>query len=131
MKDSIFTKIIKGEIPAYKVAEDEQFLAFLDISPLQAGHTLVVPKQQIDYLFDIEDTLFADLQLFAKKVAAGLKKATHAKRVGVVVIGFEVPHAHIHLIPINNMDDMNFSNPKLKPASSEFDEMARTIRENL
>ena len=129
--DSVFTKIIKGAIPAYKVAEDERFLAFLDISPLQPGHTLVIPKQQVDYLFDLEDSLLADLHLFSKKVAGGIKKATGARRIGITVIGFEVPHAHIHLIPINNMDDMNFANPKLRPAKEEFEAMAKKIQENI
>ncbi|QNF35911.1 HIT family protein [Adhaeribacter swui] len=129
--ESIFTKIIKGDIPAYKVAEDDRFLAFLDISPLQKGHTLVVPKQQTDYLFALEDTLLADLNLFAKKVALAIEKATGATRVGVAVIGFEVPHAHIHLIPINTMDDMNFANPKLKLPKEEFEAIAEKIRTNI
>ena len=129
--ESIFTKIINGSIPAYKVAEDDRFLAFLDISPLQKGHTLVVPKQQTDYIFDLEDTLLADLNLFAKKVALAVGKATGAARVGVAVIGFEVPHAHIHLIPINNMDDMNFANPKLKLAKEEMEAIAEKIRVNI
>lgn len=128
---SIFTKIINGDIPAYKVAEDDRFLAFLDISPLQKGHTLVVPKEQTDYLFALEDSLFADLNLFAKKVALGIEKATGAARVGVAVIGFEVPHAHIHLIPINTMDDMNFVNPKLKLAKEEFEAIAESIRQHI
>ncbi len=129
--ESIFTKIIKGAIPAHKVAENEQFLAFLDISPLQLGHTLVVPKQQIDYIFDLEDTLLADLHVFAKKVAGGVQRATGAARVGMAVIGFEVPHAHVHLIPINNMDDMNFANPKLKLAKEELEAVAEKIRNSM
>lgn len=129
--ESIFTKIINGNIPAYKVAEDDRFLAFLDISPLQKGHTLVVPKQQTDYIFALEDTLLADLNLFAKKVALGIEKATGAARIGVAVIGFEVPHAHIHLIPINNMNDMNFANPKLKLAKDEMEAIAADIRKNI
>jgi len=128
--ESIFTKIINGTIPAYKVAEDDRFLAFLDISPLQKGHTLVVPKQQTDYIFDLEDTLLADLHLFAKKVALAVEKATGAARIGVVVIGFEVPHAHIHLIPINTMDDMNFANAKLKLAKEQMEAIAEDIRKN-
>ncbi len=129
--ESIFTKIIKGAIPAHKVAENEQFLAFLDISPLQLGHTLVVPKQQTDYIFDLEDTLLADLHVFAKKVAGGVQRATGAARVGMAVIGFEVPHAHVHLIPINDMDDMNFANPKLKLAKEELEAVAERIRNSM
>ncbi len=129
--ESIFTKISNGNIPAYKVAEDDRFLAFLDISPLQKGHTLVVPKQQIDYIFALEDTLLADLNLFAKKVALGIEKATGAARIGIAVIGFEVPHAHIHLIPINNMHDMNFANPKLQLGKEEFEAIAAEIRKNI
>ncbi len=127
--ESIFSKIINGTIPAYKVAEDDHFLAFLDISPLQRGHTLVVPKQQVDYIFDLEDNMLADLHLFAKKVAVGVKKATEAARVGIAVIGFEVPHAHVHLIPINQMDDMNFANPKLKLSKEELADLAQKIRD--
>ncbi|MDQ3291573.1 MAG: HIT family protein [Bacteroidota bacterium] len=128
--ESIFTKIVKGAIPAYKVAEDDRFLAFLDISPLQPGHTLVVPKKQIDNIFDLDDDLLADLHVFAKNVANALLQATGASRIGMAVIGFEVPHAHIHLIPINTMDDMNFANPKLKLSKDEFEEIAHRIREN-
>ncbi|WP_317173777.1 HIT family protein [Adhaeribacter radiodurans] len=129
--ESIFSKIVKGTIPAYKVAEDDRFLAFLDISPLQPGHTLVVPKKQVDEIFELEDSLLADLHVFAKQVAVGIKQATGASRIGMAVIGFEVPHAHIHLIPINNMDDMNFANPKLKLTKEEFEELAHQIRENI
>jgi histidine triad (HIT) family protein len=128
--ESVFAKIVKGDIPAYKVAEDDRFLAFLDISPLQPGHTLVIPKQQTDYIYDLEDTLLADLHVFAKKVALGVQKATGAARVGLVVIGFEVPHAHLHLIPINHMDDMNFVNPKRKFSQEQFEQIAQKIREN-
>jgi len=129
--DSIFTKIIKGEIPAHKIAEDSRFLAFLDVFPLQKGHTLVIPKTQIDYIFDLEDDLLADLMVFAKKVAPAIKTATGCKRIGVTVIGLEVPHAHVHLIPINQMNDMNFSNPKKKFPEEEMAEIAQLIRENL
>jgi len=129
--DSIFTKIVKGEIPAHKIAEDERFLAFLDVYPLQKGHTLVIPKEQIDYIFDLEDTLLADMQVFAKKVARAVKKATTCKRIGVAVIGLEVPHAHMHLIPINEMNDMNFSQPKKKFPAEELAAIAQRIRENL
>jgi len=129
--DSIFTKIIKGEVPAEKIAEDDRFLAFLDVFPLQKGHTLVIPKEQIDYIFDLEDSLLADMQVFAKKVAQAIKKATGCKRVGVAVIGLEVPHAHVHLIPINQMNDMNFSQPKKKFPPEEMAEIAAQIREQL
>ena len=129
--DSIFTKIVKGEIAAHKIAEDDRFLAFLDVFPLQKGHTLVIPKQQIDYIFDLDDTLLADLMVFAKKVAGGVQKATRAPRIGVTVIGLEVPHTHVHLIPISKMDDMNFSHPKKKFPEAEMAEIAQQIRESL
>ena len=129
--DSIFTKIVKGEIAAHKIAEDDRFLAFLDVFPLQKGHTLVIPKQQIDYIFDLDDTLLADLMVFAKKVAGGVKKATRAPRIGVTVIGLEVPQTHVHLIPISKMDDMKFSHPKKKFPEAEMAEIARQIRESL
>jgi histidine triad (HIT) family protein len=107
---SIFTRIVQGEIPAYKVAEDEHYIAFLDISPVAKGHTLVIPKKEVDYLFDLDDELYAGLQLFAKKVAVGLKEAVPCLKVGVLVLGLEVPHAHIHLIPMQNEGDvLNFS----------------------
>jgi len=126
---SIFTRIINGEIPCYKVAEDENYFAFLDISPLAKGHTLVVPKQEVDYLFDLDDELYTGLQLFAKKVARAIDKAVPCKRVGVAVIGLEVPHAHIHLIPLHN-DAINFSNPKLKLEKEEMEAIAAAIRSN-
>ena len=129
--ETIFTKIVKGEIPAYKIAEDERYLAFLDVSPLQKGHTLVIPKAQIDYIFDLEDTLLADMLVFAKKVAHAVKKATACSRVGVAVIGLEVPHAHVHLIPINQMSDMSFSQPKKKFKPEEMEEIAAKIKEQL
>ena len=125
---SIFTKIVNGEIPAYKIAEDDRFLAFLDINPLTKGHTLVIPKQETDYLFDLDEDLFADLNRFAHKVAKAIKPAMNCKRVGVCVIGFEVPHAHVHLIPINGMSDMNFSLPKLKLSKEEFEKVAAKIK---
>lgn len=127
---SIFTRIINGEIPCYKVAEDENYFAFLDISPLAKGHTLVVPKQETDYLFDLDDSLYTGLNLFAKRVALAIDKAVPCKRVGVAVIGLEVPHAHIHLIPLHN-DAINFSNPKLKLEKEEFEAIAAAIRSNL
>jgi len=124
---TIFTKIINGEIPCYKVAEDDRYFAFLDINPLKAGHTLVTPKKEIDYLFDIDDEYLAGMIVFAKKVATAIKEAYPCNKVGVAVIGLEVPHAHIHLVPMNNMDDINFKNPKLKFTSEEFKEIADNI----
>ncbi|WP_113663075.1 HIT family protein [Pedobacter nanyangensis] len=125
---SIFSKIVAGDIPAHKVAETEDFLAFLDISPLVLGHTLVIPKKEVDYIFDVDDELYQGLMLFAKQVAGGIKKACPCDRVGVAVIGLEVPHAHVHLIPINQMNDMNFANPKLKLSQEELAEVATKIR---
>jgi len=125
---SIFTRIISGEIPCYKIAEDDRFFAFLDISPLAKGHTLVVPKTEVDYIFDIEDQHHKDLWNFAKKVAQALKKAVPCKRIGIAVIGLEVPHAHIHLIPMNKVSDMNFASPKLSFPASEMEETAQKIR---
>ena len=128
---SIFTKIVKGEIPCYKIAEDTRFLAFLDINPLAKGHALVIPKEEIDYIFDIEDQMLADMNLFAKKVALAIDKSVQCKRVGIAVVGLEVPHAHIHLIPLNNLGDLNFANPKVKLTPEEFQELAQTIISNL
>ena len=125
---SIFSKIISGEIPAHKVAESVDFLAFLDISPLAEGHVLVIPKQEVDYIFDLDDETYVGLQLFAKIVATGLKKAISCKKVGVAVIGLEVPHVHIHLIPMNRVDDMNFTRPKLSFTTEELDATAEKIR---
>ena len=128
---SIFTRIVKGEIPAYKVSEDEHYLAFLDISPVAKGHTLVIPKQEVDYLFDLDDQHYAGLQLFAKKVAAGLKKAVPCKKVGVLVLGLEVPHAHIHLIPMQDETDvLNFSE-KIKMSKEEFENLRKIISEKI
>ncbi len=128
---SIFTKIVNGEIPAYKVAEDENYLAFLDIFPVAKGHTLVIPKKEVDYLFDLEDDLYSGLQLFAKKVAAGLKRAIPCEKVGVLVLGLEVPHAHIHLVPMKNEADLlNFSNKK-KFTPEEFQNIATLISSNM
>jgi len=124
---SVFTKIINGEIPAYKVAEDERFLAFLDISPLTEGHTLVIPKKEVDYLFDLDDDTYTALHLFAKKVAAGLLKAVPCVRIATSVIGLEVPHAHIHLIPMHSMKDVNFANPKLSLSSERMEDIATAI----
>ncbi len=124
---SIFSKIISGELSCHKVAEDERFLAFLDVFPLVQGHVLVVPKIEIDYIFDIEDSDLAAMMVFAKKVAIALKVAVPCKRIGVAVIGLEVPHTHIHLVPMNTMDDLNFTRPKLKPSQEELKLMATKI----
>lgn len=128
---SIFTWIIQGEIPCHKVAEDERFLAFLDIRPLTPGHTLVIPKTEVDYLFDMEDQHLADMTVFAKKVARAIKTQIPCIKVGLCVIGLEVPHAHIHLVPMNRISDMNFSNPKLEPDPSELERIAEGIRQML
>jgi len=125
---SLFSKIVSGEIPCYKIAESDDFLAFLDISPLAKGHTLVIPKKEVDYIFDIEDELYKGLWHFAKRVSAAIPKAVPCKRVGVAVIGLEVPHAHIHLIPINNVSDMNFASQKLSLPGNEMVEIAERIR---
>lgn len=124
---TIFTKIINGEIPCYKVAEDADFIAFLDISPLAKGHTLVVPKNEVDYIFDIETDEYKRYWAFAQQVAIAVKKAVSCKKVGVAVIGLEVPHAHIHLIPMNQVSDMNFAMPKLKLEANELQEIATRI----
>jgi histidine triad (HIT) family protein len=128
---SIFTRIINREIPGHIVAEDENHIAFLDINPLVTGHTLVVPKAEIDYLFDLDDDAFIELQQFGKRVAKGIKKAIPCLRVGVAVIGLEVPHCHIHLIPMNTMDDLNFSRPKLNPGPEELASVAESIRNEM
>ncbi len=128
MQDSIFTKIIKGEIPCYKIAEDDRFIAFLDIFPIKKGHTLVVPKVQIDYLFDLDDSLLSDLMLFAKKVAQKMERAISCERIGVAVIGLEVPHAHVHLVPLDTVGDIDFGQPKLQLSNEELDEIADSIR---
>jgi histidine triad (HIT) family protein len=126
---SIFSKIAKGEIPAYVVAENECCLAFLDIFPLQKGHTLVIPKKEVDYIFDLSDDEYLDMMLFVKEVAEKIKKVIPCNRIGVTVIGLEVPHAHVHLIPINAEKDMNFSSKKLKLSPEEFESIAKKIRE--
>ncbi len=128
---SIFTKIINGEIPSYKIAENEHFYAFLDVFPLVKGHTLVVPKKEVDYLFDLDDETLGGLHIFAKKIAKAIEKAVPCKRIGTTVIGLEVPHAHLHLIPINGIADMNFEKPKLKLSEDEFKEVLAKIKENL
>lgn len=128
---SVFTKIVKGEIPAYKIAEEEHFLAFLDIFPLAKGHVLVIPKEEIDSIFDLEEEQYKALWAFAKKIAKAIEKSISCERVGVAVIGLEVPHAHIHLIPLDSVEDINFSKPKLKLISSEFKEITKSIRTKL
>ena len=125
---SIFTKIINREIPAHILAEDERYIAFLDINPLVLGHALVVPKQEVDFLFDLDDDTLAGINVFAKKVAQAIKKSVPCRRVGVAVIGLEVPHAHVHLIPMNTMNDINFTRPKLTPSSAELTQVADAIR---
>ncbi|NSW45817.1 MAG: HIT family protein [Bacteroidales bacterium] len=125
---SIFSKIVVGEIPCYKVAESEKFMAFLDINPLAKGHTLVIPKQEIDYIFDIPDNMLGEMIIFAKQVAKAIEKAVPCKRIGIAVIGLEVPHAHIHLIPINHVEDINFSHEKLKLSPSELNEVCEKIK---
>ena len=127
---SIFTKIVRREIPAHIVAEDENYLAFLDILPLARGHTLVIPKKEIDYIFDLDDETLSGLHIFSKTVALAIKNAVRCKRVGVAVLGMEVPHTHIHLVPMNLMSDMNFSNPKLKLTSEELAGIAAKIRDS-
>lgn len=125
---SIFSKIISGEIPCHKIAESEDFLAFLDIMPLAAGHVLCIPKKETDYIFDMEDADFTGLWLFAKNIAPAIKSSIPCKRIGVAVIGLEVPHAHIHLVPMNEVGDINFTRPKLKPSAEELAETAAKIR---
>jgi histidine triad (HIT) family protein len=128
---TIFSRIIAGEIPCYKIAEDENFFAFLDINPMAKGHTLVVPKIEEDYIFNLNDKTLSDMMLFSKKVAKAIEKSVTCLRIGVAVIGLEVPHAHIHLIPINKEADMNFKNPKLKLTAEEMTEIADNIKQNL
>jgi histidine triad (HIT) family protein len=128
---TVFTKIINREIPGHIVAEDDDHIAFLDINPLCEGHTLVVPKKEVDYIFDIPDEDLSSLHIFSKKVAIGLKKAVPCLRVGTAVVGIEVPHTHIHLIPLNSMDDINFNKPKLNPSQEELKQTAEKIRENI
>lgn len=128
---TIFTKIIKGEIPAHKIAETEDYLAFLDVFPLAEGHILVIPKKEVDYIFDVEDELLAGMMVFAKKVAKAQRAAIPCLRIGVAVIGVEVPHAHIHLIPLNTLADINFENPKLKVTQEALAATAEKIRAEL
>ena len=127
---SIFTKIVNGEIPCYKVAEDDNFLAFLDVNPNAKGHTLCIPKKEINKIFDMDDELYLGLMAFSKKVAIALEKTVPCKRIGMSVIGLEVPHAHVHLIPLNEMDEMRFVN-KVKMTPAEFEALAQAIQQNL
>ena len=128
---SIFTRIINREIPGHIVAEDDHFIAFLDITPLVVGHTLVVPKKELDYIFDLDDDTLAGLNVFAKKVAHAIKKAVPCKRIGVAVIGLEVPHTHVHLVPMNSMGDLNFTRAKLSPSKAELVGVAEKIQQAL
>jgi len=128
---SIFTKIVQGAIPCHRIAEDDRFLAFLDVMPLVEGHTLVIPKQEIDYIFDLEPQDLADLMRFAQRIAPAIKQAIPCKRIGVSVIGLEVPHAHVHLVPMNQMNDMNFIREKLRPSAEALAETATKIRSYL
>ncbi len=128
---SIFTKIVNGEIPSYKIAEDDNFYAFLDIFPLAKGHTLVIPKKEVDYIFDLDEETYKGLHVFARKVALALKEAIPCKKVGVAVLGLEVPHAHIHLVPMQSEQDINFANPKKKFSPEEFKEIRSSIIEKL
>jgi len=127
---SIFTKIVKGEIPSYKIAEDDNYLAFLDVNPNAKGHTLCIPKQEIDKIFDMDDELYLGLMQFSKKIAIALEKTVPCKRVGMAVVGLEVPHAHVHLIPLNEMDEMRFHN-KVSLSKEEFEALAKSIQANL
>jgi len=127
---SIFTKIVNGEIPSYKIAEDDNYLAFLDVNPNAKGHTLCIPKQEIDKIFDIDDELYLGLMKFSKKIAIALEKTVPCKRVGMAVVGLEVPHAHVHLIPLNHMDEMRFQN-KVSLSKDEFEALAKSIQANL
>ncbi len=127
---TLFTRIIRGEIPSYKIAEDERYFAFLDINPLRAGHTLVVPKLETDYIFDLDDDTLTGMIVFSKKVAGAIKKAFPCNRIGIAVLGLEIPHAHIHLVPMDTMEDINFRNPKLKFTPEEFKEIALKISNN-
>jgi histidine triad (HIT) family protein len=124
---TIFTKIIKGEIPCYKIAENENYFAFLDINPLRAGHTLIVPKSETDYIFNLDDDYLAGMIIFSKKIAVAIKSVIPCNRIGVAILGLEVPHAHIHLVPMDTMEDINFKNPKLKFTTEEFKDIATRI----
>ncbi len=128
---TIFTKIVKGEIPSYKIAEDEKFFAFLDINPLAKGHTLVIPKEETDYIFDLDEETLKGLFAFARKIARAIEKVVECRKIGLTVIGLEVPHAHVHLVPINGIYDIDFSKPKLKLSKEEFESLTEKIRAEL
>lgn len=128
---SVFTRIINGEIPCYKVAEDDRFIAFLDIRPLKRGHTLVVPRQEVDYIFDLDEETLAGMILFARKVARAMKEVIECERIGVAVLGLEVPHAHIHLVPIVKESDLLFTNPRVSPSPEENEKLAGLIGERV
>ena len=128
---SIFTRIINGDIPSHKIAEDDRFFAFLDIFPLQMGHTLVIPKKEVDYIFDLDPKTLGDLHVFAQPIAKAIQKAVPCKRIGTAVVGLEVPHAHLHLVPINGISDISFEQPKLEPSQEELAETAAKIRKAL
>lgn len=128
---SLFTRIVQGEIPAYKLAEDERFLSFLDISPLARGHALVIPKREVDYLFDLDADTLSDLMLFAQRVARAIESVVPCKRIGVAVIGLEVPHAHMHLVPLQSLHDLDFSRPRVQMTKDEFAELASAIAKKL
>ena len=128
---TIFSKIIKGEIPCYKIAENDNFFAFLDIRPMAKGHVLVIPKHETDYLFDLDDQILSEMIVYSKKIAKAVQKAVPCKRIGLMVIGMEVPHAHVHLIPINAERDMNLSNPRLKLSEDEFQQITKDITSEL
>lgn len=128
---SVFSKIVEGTIPSYRIAENEKFYAFLDINPLAKGHTLVIPKQEIDYIFDIDDKTLGEMMIFAKKIARAIDQTIPCQRVGIAVLGLEVPHAHIHLVPINGIYDIDFSKPKLKLSHEELEGIAQSIRGNI
>jgi len=128
---SIFTRIINGEIPCYRVAEDERFIAFLDVRPLKPGHTLVVPKKEVDYIFDLDPETLSGLTLFAQKVAVAMKEVIECNRIGVAVLGLEVPHAHVHLVPITEESDLRFSNPRVSPSPEENERLAKSIWERV
>jgi histidine triad (HIT) family protein len=129
--ETIFSRIIRGDIPCYKIAENDRYFAFLDINPLKAGHTLVVPKQQTDYIFDLDDDQLKGMIIFSKKVAAAIKSVFPCNRIGVAILGLEVPHAHIHLVPMDSMEDVNFKNPKLKFTPEEFKAIAKSISDKI
>ncbi|MEM6344974.1 MAG: HIT family protein [Bacteroidota bacterium] len=128
---SIFTKIVRGEIPCYKIAETEDYLAFLDISPLAKGHTLAIPKVEVDYLFDLKEDQYVGLHLFAREVAKAIKAVVPCERIGTAVVGLEVPHAHIHLVPINQIDDLRFDKPRVELSPEEMNQLAAAIRQQL